>query len=127
MSSAPAPETTPVHPVLGFTRALAGALDRALVVDPVFMTPEEQRQAVLELETQGARVDALALRVLAAADRNDVGADTGATSTAAWLSHPTLTERAEAAARVTLARALEQDHTTTGAGLATGERAGVDG
>jgi hypothetical protein len=59
--------------------------------------------------------------VLAAADRDDVGADSGATSTAAWLAHETLADRPEVAARVRLARALDEQHTQVSAGLAAGD------
>jgi hypothetical protein len=111
----------PVHPILGFTRALSGALDRVLVCEPAFMTPEEKRKALVGLARERARLDALELKVLAAADRDDVGAETGATSTAAWLSHVTLADRAETVRRVKLARALDDEHQETSAGLAAGD------
>ena len=112
---------SPVHPILGFTTALAGALDRVLVVDPVFMSPADQAQALRELDTQRARLEALVLKVLAAADRNEVGSEVGATSTGAWLAHETLADRPDAAAKVKLARALDEDHSATAAGLAAGD------
>jgi hypothetical protein len=109
------------HPILGFAAALGGALDRVLRVEPVFMTPDQKRQALVELARQQARLDALALRVLAAADLDDVGAAAGASSTGVWLSHETRADRGEAAARVKLARALDRDRAATAAGLAAGE------
>ena len=120
MTSAAVPEAQ-VHPIVGFTRALGGALDRVLVCEPAFLTVDEKRTVLVELARQRARLEALELGVLAAADRDDVGAETGATSTGAWLSQVTLADRPEAAAKVKLARALEQDHTATAAGLATGD------
>jgi hypothetical protein len=120
MTSAPAPEL-PVHPILGFTRALAGALDRVLVHEHAFLTVEDKRTVLVELARQRARLDALELKVLAAADRDDVGADMGATSTGAWLSHVTLADRPDAAAKVKLARALEDERAATAIGLAAGD------
>jgi hypothetical protein len=125
MSSAPAPETAPAHPILGFTAALAGALDRVLALDPVFMSPHDQAKALTELHRQRTRLEALELKVLAAADRNGVGVDTGpqvgATSTAAWLAQMTLADRPTVAAKVKLARALDSDHLQVAAGLAAGD------
>jgi hypothetical protein len=114
-----------VPPTLGFVRALARALDRALVSEPAFLTAQEQREVLVELEAQRARLDALQLKVLAAADRNDVGAETGATSTGAWLSHVTLADRADTMARVKLARALDDERPLTASGLAAGDYSAV--
>jgi hypothetical protein len=111
----------PVHPIVGFTRALSGALDRVLVHDPVFLTGEDKKAVLVDLARQQARLDALVLKVLAAADRDDIGAQEGATSTGAWLAHTTLADRAETTGRVTLARALDDEHHETGAGLAAGD------
>jgi hypothetical protein len=116
-----APAEPAAHPILGFAAALGGALDRVLTVEPVFMTPDDKRAALVELARQRARLEALELQVLAAADRDDVGAETGATTTGAWLSHQTLADRPEAAAKVKLARALDQDRSATRQGLAAGD------
>jgi len=110
-----------VHPVVGFTRALAGALDRVLTHEPAVLSVEDKRTVLVELARQRARLEALELAVLAAADRDEVGAETGATSTAAWLAHQTLADRPEAAARVRLARTLDEDRALTAAGLAAGD------
>lgn len=111
----------PVHPIVGFTRALSGALDRVLVREPAFLGAAEQRETLVALARQRARLEALELKVLAAADRSQVGADCGATSTAAWLAHTTLADRPEVAARMRLARALDEDHRHTQQGLAAGD------
>jgi hypothetical protein len=111
----------PVHPILGFTRALAGALDRVLTCEPTFLTAEDKRTVLVDLARQKARLEALELAVLAAADRDEVGAESGATSTAAWLAHHTLTDRPETAAKVKLARALDDTHRATAGGLAAGD------
>jgi hypothetical protein len=111
----------PVHPILGFTRALAGALDRVLTCEPTFLTAEDKRTVMVDLARQKARLEALELAVLAAADRDEVGAASGATSTAAWLAHHTLADRPETAAKVKLARALDDTHRATAGGLAAGD------
>ena len=110
----------PVHPIVGFTAALAGALDRVLVHEPAFLTVEDKQTALVVLAKQKARLEALELAVLAAADRDDVGAETGGSSTGVCLSHQTLADRPEAAARVKLARALDDQHSATAVGLAAG-------
>ena len=120
MTSTPVPVER-VHPIVGFTRALGAALDRVLVCDPVFLSIPDKQTVLVELARQQARLEALELKVLAAADRDDVGAGSGATSTAAWLAHTTLADRAETATRVRLSRALEDQHPLTGAGLASGD------
>ncbi|MGI9156444.1 MAG: hypothetical protein ACR2FG_07380 [Marmoricola sp.] len=77
------------HPILGFARALDGALDRVSSVDPVFMTADDKRSALLALTREQHRLDALRLRVLCAADLDDVGALDGSTSTTSGsLPHP---------------------------------------
>ena len=125
MSSAPAPQTAPVHPILGFTRALADALDRVHTLEPVFMAPEDQAEALVELHRQRTRLEALELKVLAAADRNSVGVQTGPqvghTSTAAWLAHHTRVDRSATAAKVKLARALDAEHPQIATALAAGD------
>ncbi len=58
--------------------------------------------------------------MLASADRNQVGADSGATSTAAWLAHATRQTRARCAAAVRFAEALDTEFTRTGRALRDG-------
>jgi hypothetical protein len=120
MTSAVAPEPA-VHPILGFTRALGAALDRVHTHEPAFLSADEKRSVLVELARQRTRLEALELKVLAAADRDDIGAEAGATSTAAWLAHQTLADRPETAAKVKLARALDQDHPGVATGLAAGD------
>jgi len=109
------------HPILGFTRALDGALDRVARTNPVFMSPGEQRQALLDLTREQHRLAGLRLRVLASADLDDVGAIDGSTSTGAWLSHHTHADHHSTLADVRLANTLEQQHPDTGRELGAGE------
>jgi len=109
------------HPILGFTRALDGALDRVASTSPVFMSPDEQRQVLEELTREQHRLAGLRLRVLATGDLNDIGKTDGSTSTGAWLSHHTHTDEPIARAEVRLANALEREHPDTQAVLVDGE------
>jgi hypothetical protein len=84
------------------------------------MSADEQAAVVVALARARAGLDELALRVLAAADRNDVGATTGASSTTAWLAHATVRPAGAAHADVQLATALDGPFGATRAALAGG-------
>jgi hypothetical protein len=111
----------PAHPVLRFAQAARAALDRLGEAPAWSMTPEEQREALVLLSRLGSRVEELGLRVLVSADRNDVGVDSGATSTAAWLATATNRTRAQCSAAVGLAEALDERYDATRRALARGE------
>src|SRR3954454_11369239 len=64
-------------------------------------------EAVAELLRAAHRLQALALRVLAHADRVDTAAEVGHTSTAAWLAHTAVTPGGTAHRLTRLARRLE--------------------
>ena len=105
MTSVTAPPPPPVgqppagHAVLRFTASLSGALDRLAQTPTWSMTRAEQREALVELRRQRNRLQELELRVLVQADRDDVGADSGAVSTPAWLAHATRTSTASCSPR----------------------------
>jgi hypothetical protein len=61
------------------------------------------------------------MRVLVAADRNEVGEKSGATSTAAWLAHETRTTRADRFRDVHLAQKLDDEFDATRRALASGQ------
>ena len=67
-----------------------------------------------------ARLAALRLRVVAAADAARVHRESGATSTGAWLAGVTREDCPRAAREVRLARRLDEDCSATGAALARG-------
>ena len=93
------------------------------------MTPAEQREALVELRRQRNRLRELELRVLVQADRDDVGADSGAVSTPAWLAHATGTSTAACHRDLHLATKLDTRFARTRAALAAGvidvEKAGI--
>lgn len=109
------------HPVTSFVTSMSRALDRLADVSGWTMTPGEQRHALVELRRQRARLEELELRVLVAADRNDIGAESGATSTAAWLADATGSTRVACFRDVHLAHALDEEFEATRAALAAGE------
>jgi len=124
-----APSGDAPHRVLGLARAVEDAFDRARETPTWAMSADEQRETLRVLHRVESRLADLQLRVLAAADRNEVGADSGATSTGAWLAHETRRTRAHCSRQVRLALALDDEFAATRAALAEGridrEQAGV--
>src|SRR3954447_22208811 len=117
------------HPVVRFLDSLSRGLD-ALSQTPTWsMTPAEQARVLVASRAQRTRLAELELRVLVAADRNSVGSEAGATSTAAWLADATGSTRAACFREVRLAHALDGEFAATRSALAAGtidvERAGV--
>jgi hypothetical protein len=108
------------HPVAQFAARVHDVLDGLLDAPAWSMTPGEQRTSLLQLARAEARIAELRLRVLAAADRNDVADQTGASSTAAWLAHETRQDRPAAHADLRLALALDGGFTATRDALAGG-------
>ena len=117
------------HPVVRFTASLSGALDRLAEVPLWSMTPDEEREALVELHKQRARLEELELRLLVQADRDGIGADSGATSTPAWLAHATKTTTAGRHRDLHLGKKLDETFHATRAALAAGlidvEKAGI--
>lgn len=117
------------HRILCVARVVEAALEGLGDAPAWSMSVEEQREALRVLDRVGSRLAELDLRVLAAAERNEVGAGSGATSTAAWLAHETRQARPRCSAAVRLAGALDEGFSATRAALAAGrvnpEQAGV--
>ena len=109
--------------------ALTRGLDGLSQTPTWSMTPAEQAEVLVALRAQRARLAELELRVLVAADRNTVGAEAAATSTAVWLAEATGSTRAACVRDVRLAHALDGEFDGTRQALAAGtidvERAGV--
>ena len=108
------------HQLLRFARAIEDALDQVAGTPAWSMTPEEQRETLTVLHRVQGRLVELDRRVLVAADRNAVGADSGATSTAAWLAHATRQTRARCSASVRLATELDETFSRTREALRDG-------
>src|SRR3954451_16058351 len=110
----------PGHPVLRFVASMDRALDGLSNVPAWSMSAEEQRAALVGLRRERARLAELELRVLVAADRDQVGRDAGATSTAAWLADATGSTRAGCFRDLHLAQALDGPFEATRRALAAG-------
>jgi hypothetical protein len=93
------------HPVLGCARAMGAALDEVASADPVLMGVAAKEAALVELSAIVDRTQELLVRVLAHAD--DVAAEHGARSPAAWLSHETRCGYAPAVGAARLGEALD--------------------
>jgi Domain of unknown function (DUF222) len=111
----------PPHPLSAFVDRLAGALDRVTDTPAWSMSPSEQARTIPALRRQRARLKELELRILVSADRNEVGTDTGATSTATWLADASGSTRASGFRDVRLAHALDTDFDATRRALAAGD------
>jgi hypothetical protein len=111
---------TRTHPVVRFAARVHVVLDDLRETPAWSMTPGEQRAALVDLARAEARIAALRLRVLAAADTADVAAASAATSTSAWLAQATRRTRGAAHADVLLSRSLEDAHIATRDALADG-------
>jgi hypothetical protein len=108
------------HPIARFSSRVHQVLDGLVGAPAWSMTPEEQRTSLVELARAEARLVELRWRVLAAADRNDIAAESAATSTGAWLAWRTRQTRGAAHAEVKLALALDTGFTATREALAAG-------
>src|SRR3954454_14895173 len=95
------------HPIVWFGARVHEVLEDLAGSAAWSMTAHEQRQALVELARAEARIGELRLRLLSAADRNDIAADCAATCTSAWLAVHTGTTRARAHAEVRLAPVLD--------------------
>lgn len=107
----------------GITRCagrVLAALDEVTGTPAWSMTTEEQKIALVDLSRAQAVLAELRLRVLAAGDRNDLGKDSGTSSTAAWLAHNTRLQRTSAHADLRLATQLDGAFEATRAALAEG-------
>jgi len=108
------------HPIVDFTSRLRAALERLSGAAAWSLSAGEQASVIVELSRARAGLAELELRVLAAADRNDVAAVSAASSTTAWLAHATVRPAGAAHADVHLATALDGSFAATRAALAGG-------
>lgn len=123
MTAPPPPPAGPPpagHSVTRFVGSLSSALDRLAQVPLWSMSPAEQREALVELRKQRARLQELELRLLVQADRDGVGGDSGAVSTPAWLAHATKSTTASCHRDLHLAARLDDQFVATRQALAMG-------
>jgi hypothetical protein len=113
-------DASPTHPIVDFTARVNDVLEGLTEAPAWSLTTQEQRNVVVGLTRALSRIDEMRLRVLAAGDRADLGAETAASSTTAWLAHATRVPAGQAHADVRLATALDTDLVDTRAALAAG-------
>ncbi|MDQ6688177.1 MAG: HNH endonuclease [Actinomycetota bacterium] len=107
------------HGLVAVAEQLHHALDRAGGVGSGGLTADEHTGFIESLARAEARLGALKLRVLAAADARQVHRLTGQSGTDAWLARTTRTDRQDAARQVHLAREL-RNRSATQTALAEG-------
>lgn len=112
------PHTAGSHPVLGAAASIDEVLKSLADVNPTFMTTQEKATALVEFVSLESRLAEVRLRVLAAAD--DVSEAQGFRSTGDWLSHHARIRRSDAAADLSLSKALDRDRPVLAVGLREG-------
>ena len=117
---------TPV--ILGFCRALEAAVDKVVAgPDPLFLSPDEKKQALIEISRQSERLDALRHQLLGVAE--DAAEQEAAASVAAMAAHHTRRDyrrvRPEADLADALRRRWQRTHAAWLAGHVNGDQAKV--
>src|SRR5687768_9513660 len=112
------PEST--QPVLSGIAEVEAVPDRMLGGPTMASECGEYATAVTALERVSRRLDAVKLRLVAAADKAGTAKDAGFTGPDAWLAKTTTVSRADAARQVALAADLESGHDSTAAALDAG-------
>ena len=91
------------HPVLSGVAEVHGLLDRMHAGAGEALAAGGHAHLVAELDRATRRIEALKLKVVAAADQAKVAKDAGFTGADAWLAKTTTVSRADAARQVALA------------------------
>ena len=108
-----------LNPVVDFAHRLVSRLDSLTDAPLMSMRPEDKRAALVTLAQGRAQLDALALRLLAEAERSEVTVESGAGTAADWVAAETRQVRREARADLRLAENLET-HEVLAAAMAAG-------
>jgi len=106
------------HPILGCAEGISTALAEVAGVQPLYMTADDKRAALLALTRAERRLAEVKLRLIAAAD-NIAEAD-GSRDVAGWLASHTQAESGPLRAEQKLAKALDQRWARVAAGMAAG-------
>ena len=110
------------HPITVAASEMHEVLDTLIDASTWSMNPDQTRATLPELSRLRARVAELELRVAAHGEKNKVGDDSGASSTANWWAHATKATRAAAHRDERLAKALDSDlHEPVRRALAAGD------
>jgi hypothetical protein len=106
------------HPVLACADSIEQSLKDTATVPVDLMPTREKAAALVRLTRLSDQLEALRLRILAAAD--DVALDDGAHDAAVWLAHETLTERSQQRRDLALGESLDRRWTRLGGALVDG-------
>ncbi len=110
------------HPITVAAAEMHETFDEVLEQSTWSMTGEETRATLRELTRAEARLAELKLRVAAHGDRNRIGDESAATSTANWWAHEAKLTRTAAHRDLKLAQALDTElHEPVRAALAAGK------
>ncbi|RHW25634.1 DUF222 domain-containing protein [Nocardioides immobilis] len=107
-----------LHPIVGAVTAARESLKGVRDVQPVFMSPAAQTDAVTSIAALEGMLAELKLRVLAAS--GDAADQAGARDVGAWLAHLTQADSSMARAEAHLATALDRKWSRVAAGMAEG-------
>jgi hypothetical protein len=107
------------HPMLTLVAAIDAAVDEVTGVDPIYMNVEEKKTTLTGLARARARVEAVELKVLAAAD--DIAEATGDRCTATWLATETRDAHGTVRRNAALASALDQRWVQAADALGSGD------
>src|SRR6476659_6150456 len=101
---------TEAHPIAAAVARIHTELDDLADVSGWSLTGPELAATLTSLAALRNRVAELELRVARQADRIDLGAEAGATDTAAWWANQTRQPKRDTKRRVALAALLDVDH-----------------
>ncbi len=93
------------HPIVGCAQLIESALSQVAELNPIYMSPSDQAEALLLVQRDLNRLTELQLRLMAAAD--DMAARDGARDPAGWIAHRARLDRRDARRRQRLARSLD--------------------
>ena len=108
------------HPVLSGVAEVHTMLDRMHAGATRGLASGEHARVVAELDRAARRIEALKLKVIAAADKAGTATDAGFTNTDAWVAKTTTVSRSDAARQVALAAELDSGHDATATALEAG-------
>ena len=108
------------HPVLSGVAEVHGVLDRMHAGAAQPLVSGEHARVVAELDRATRRIEALKLKVVAAAEKAGTAKDAGFTDTTAWIAKTTTVSRSDAAREVALATELDSGHDATAEALDAG-------
>jgi hypothetical protein len=113
-------ELDPTHPVAAAVATVRAELGSVAGTPVWSMNPTETGDTLVAVTELAAQVAQLQMRLLAHAERVEVGSQVGATSAANWLAHQTKTTRAAVHRSGRLAKRLDEAYPEVDQALADG-------